>query len=106
MNELGKDQNANTLKQTMTTIAADVDPADGKIHVRFALAPVLQNPTHVDTHQPYFFVELKNDTKDAGLFTTFNFANQPAFLGKPTTRVRWFNTPTGSRSISRRAAAH
>ena len=36
----------------MATTAADVDPADGLIHVRFAVAPILQNPGHATTDQP------------------------------------------------------
>jgi len=55
---------------------ADVDPADGKVHVRFAIAPVLQNPGHADHQQPYFWVQLRNVTSGTTLFQTFNFANQ------------------------------
>jgi uncharacterized repeat protein (TIGR01451 family)/uncharacterized repeat protein (TIGR02543 family) len=84
----GNSRNANLISQTMTTAAADVDPADGKIHIRFALAPVLQNPGHPANQQPYFFVELLNNTQGTSLFSTFNFANQPG--------VPWKSTPNGS----------
>ena len=77
VNEGGKNYNVNTVQQSYTTTSADVDPADGKIHVRFALAPALQNPNHPDNEQPYFFVILRNVTKaNATLYQTFNFANQ------------------------------
>ena len=66
----------SSISQTTTMAVGDVDP-DGNIHVRFALAPVLQNPGHTNVEQPYFFVELTNVTKGTVLFTQFNFANQP-----------------------------
>ena len=76
INELGNGGNANELLQTLTTTAADVDPQDGNIHVRFVLAPVLQNPGHADNLQPYFYLELRNTTKNTVLFSSFNFSNQ------------------------------
>lgn len=76
INEQGANRNSNTLKQTMTTTAADVDATDGNIHVRFALAPVLQNPAHLATEQPYFYIELTNTTKGSVLFSSFNFSGQ------------------------------
>ena len=77
INELGNNKNVNTLKQAYTAGAADVEPADGKIHVRFALAPVLENPGHATNQQPYFYVQLRNVTKGTVLFSTFNYSNQP-----------------------------
>lgn len=76
VNELGANRNANHLTQTMTTKAADIDPVDGKIHVRFCLAPVLQNPVHVASQQPYFYLEVKNTTQNKTLFSSFNFGGQ------------------------------
>ena len=68
----------SSIAQTTAMTPSDVDP-DGNIHVRFALAPVLENPgsSHSSREQPYFFVELTNVTKGTVLFTQFNFANQP-----------------------------
>ena len=66
----------SSIAQTTAMTAGDVDP-DGNIHVRLALAPVLENPNHTNREQPYFFVELTNVTKGTVLFTQFNFANQP-----------------------------
>ena len=76
VNELGTGYNANTLVQQFTVGASDVDPADGKVHVRFALAPVLNSGGHGPADQPYFWVTLTNVTKGATLFGTFNFADQ------------------------------
>ena len=69
-------QLTSSIAQTTTMTAGDVDP-DGNIHVRFALAPVLQNPGHSNAEQPYFFVQITNVTKGTNLFHQFNFANQP-----------------------------
>ena len=78
--------NASSITQTATMVAGDVAP-DGNIHMRFALAPVLQNPGHPDAEQPYFYVELTNVTQGTKLFTQFNFANQPG--------VNWQNYGSG-----------
>lgn len=67
---------ASSIEQTATMGVADVDPADGKVHIRFALAPVLNNPGHKKENQPFFFVEINNKTKGTQLFRTFNFSNQ------------------------------
>ncbi|MBK7861238.1 MAG: DUF11 domain-containing protein [Archangiaceae bacterium] len=76
VNELGSGYNVNALTQQFTVTAADVDPTDNKIHVRFALAPVLNSGGHGAADQPYFWVTLTNITKNATLFGTFNFAEQ------------------------------
>ncbi len=65
------------IRQTITVGAGDVSP-DGNVHVRFLMAPVLQNPSHSNFEQPYFYVQLTNVSNgNAVLFTQFNFANQP-----------------------------
>lgn len=65
------------IRQTITVGAGDVSP-DGNVHVRFLMAPVLQNPFHNNNQQPYFYVQLTNVSNgNAVLFTQFNFANQP-----------------------------
>ncbi|MBA6412484.1 hypothetical protein H2508_05110 [Parahaliea sp. F7430] len=74
---------ASSLEQKATMTVADVDPADGKVHIRFAVAPVINDPDHPDTQQPFFFVEVINHTKgEKQLFNTFNFANQPGVAWK------------------------
>lgn len=90
VNELGLNNNVNTLTQTMTTTAADVDASDGNIHVRFALAPVLQNPGHSQQQQPYFYVEVRNTTQNKLLWSSFNFSGQ--------TGVPWKNDTGGNGS--------
>ena len=52
----GTNYSVNTLRQTALMTAADVDPVDNKLHIRFAIAPVLQNPSCriPDDHRPAF----------------------------------------------------
>ncbi|MEZ4363474.1 MAG: Ig-like domain-containing protein [Kofleriaceae bacterium] len=73
----GTSRNVNTLKQTMTVSLGDVDPVDNKVHVRFAVAPVLENPGHSYTSQPYYFVRLQNLTKGLTVYQDFNASGQP-----------------------------
>ncbi|MFO0582978.1 MAG: Ig-like domain-containing protein [Anaeromyxobacter sp.] len=89
VNEQGSGNNANAIRQQMTVSTADVDPSDGKPHLRFAVAPVLENPSHAATQQPYFYVELNNVTRGTQLFHTFNFSNQAGVPWKtdPSTGV-------------------
>lgn len=76
INNGGNTLRVSSIDQTAPMTNADVDPVDGKVHVRFAIAPVLQNPGHPANQQPYFFVEITNVTKGAQLFNTFNFSGQ------------------------------
>jgi uncharacterized repeat protein (TIGR01451 family)/uncharacterized protein (TIGR03382 family) len=89
VNELGMNRNVNRLVQSATLTPADVDPADGKVHVRFALAPVLQNPGHTASQQPYIYITLRNVTRDAELWSTFNFANQPGVPWKTLSGIQY-----------------
>jgi len=75
-NTFGHGRNVNGLVQTMTIGAGDVDPSDGQVHIRFALAPVLQNPGHPDNQQPYYFVQVSNTTKNTILYSDFNLSAQ------------------------------
>lgn len=86
VNELGLNKNSNRLTQSLTTTPADVDVVDGNIHIRFALAPVLQNPNppHANNQQPYFYIEINNMTQGKRLWSSFNFSNQAG--------VPWKNT--------------
>lgn len=70
----GMSNRGSSIEQEITISAADVD-ADGRVHIRFTAAPVLESPNHDPNEQPYFFIEI---TKDDGttLFSTFNFASQ------------------------------
>ncbi|WP_313254320.1 OmpA family protein [Stenotrophomonas acidaminiphila] len=81
----GQARKATSIEQQATMTLADVDPVDGKVHIRFAMAPVLYDAGHTAVQQPFFFVEVVNKTKgDTQLFQTFNFAGQ---AGIPWTRV-------------------
>lgn len=81
----GNGKKATSMEQVATMSLADVDPVDGKVHIRFAMAPVLYDAGHSAWEQPFFFIEVINQTKgDVQLFTTFNFANQ---AGIPWTKV-------------------
>ncbi|HEY8088198.1 MAG TPA: hypothetical protein VIF09_10145 [Polyangiaceae bacterium] len=74
VNDSGNNQDVNTLTQSMTVAAGDVDPADGLVHFRFTYAPVLQNPAHTAVEQPYYFVQVTDTTTGAILFTDFNLS--------------------------------
>ena len=76
VNEGGKNKNVNNLSQQMTVAAGDVDAVDGLVHVRFVAAPVLENPAHTAPQQPYYFVQLTNNTSGAILYTDFNLSAQ------------------------------
>ncbi|HMY56664.1 MAG TPA: hypothetical protein PK472_00320 [Pseudomonadota bacterium] len=69
----GFGQNVNTLSQAWTIAASDVDPTDGKIHIRFVFAPVLQNPAHPANQQPYYFIQIsKTNAPTSVLYSDFN----------------------------------
>ncbi|HKO50498.1 MAG TPA: hypothetical protein VJV79_22400, partial [Polyangiaceae bacterium] len=69
-------QNVNSLSQSMKISAADIDSSDGLAHIRFAIAPVLQNPGHQGNQQPYYFVQVTNTTKGTLLYSDFNLSAQ------------------------------
>jgi uncharacterized repeat protein (TIGR01451 family) len=74
----GTNRNVNSADQSMTIAPGDIDPVDGKVHVRFVILPVLQNPGHTPQQQPYYFVELTNVTKsNAILYQDFNYSAYP-----------------------------
>jgi hypothetical protein len=70
----GNGQNVNILSQTMTVAAGDVDPSDSQVHVRFTIAPVLQNPAHPANEQPYYFVLVNDLTQGTTLYSDFNLS--------------------------------
>lgn len=75
VNSSGRSLTASAIEQTIEISASDVD-ADGKVHVRFTAAPVLEDPGHPDDQQPYFFIEINKVSDGTSLYSTFNFANQ------------------------------
>ena len=73
----GYGQNVNSLSQTITIGAGDVDPADGQVHIRFTFAPVLQNPAHAENQQPYYLVTVTDVTKGTTLYSEFGYSDDP-----------------------------
>ncbi len=65
------------LRQVDTLTAADIDPADGLPHLRFAFAPVLDDPSHAAHEQPYFYVAVRNLADNSLLFEQFAWSGQP-----------------------------
>ncbi|MDB6019680.1 MAG: hypothetical protein JWR19_4169 [Pedosphaera sp.] len=68
VNQQGSSSNVNSLSQTVTIFSGSVDPIDGKTHIRFVVAPVLQNPNHVFSQQPYYFIQVVNITQQTVLY--------------------------------------
>ena len=82
---------ATSISQTITTTAADVDPSDGRIHVRMSIAPVLTDPGHSAEAQPYFYIEVLNVTQGTTAFTTFNYSNQPGVAWQALGEIKYTN---------------
>lgn len=78
----GRNNSAGALRQRTTLSAGDVDPLDGKVHLRFVAAPVLENPGHTNFEQPYFYIEVRNVTRNTLLYSNFNFAGQTGVAWK------------------------
>jgi len=90
-------KNVNTLAQTMTVGAGDVDPTDGKVHIRFVVAPVLEDPGHPANEQPYFFIQVTNLTQaNAVLYSNFNFSNQAGVPWLTCTSANCTGVPAGT----------
>ena len=71
----GTGRRTSSIEQAITVAGTDVG-TDGKVHVYFSAAPVLEDPGHPDDEQPYFFIELTNETTGQSLWRTFNFAGE------------------------------
>ncbi len=68
---------SNSIVQQATMDSSDVDPSDSKVHIRFAFAPVLEDPGHPPEAQPYFYVGVRNVSKsNALLYESLNFSNE------------------------------
>lgn len=85
VNEGGNNNNANVLKQTSVVQSSDVDPVDGKVHVRLTYAPVLEDPGHAAYEQPFFYVAVRNISRgNALMFEDFAYANEPGLPWRTT----------------------
>jgi len=76
LNDAGGGALVTVLRQTDIVSTDDIDPADGLPHVRFAFAPVLEDPSHAPHEQPYFFVQVKDIDADVVLFEQFAYSGQ------------------------------
>ena len=76
-NAFGHAGNVNKLSQSYTLTAADIDPSDGRIHVRLVVAPILEDGGHPASQQPYVFIQAVNTSKGMVIGTDFTSANQP-----------------------------
>jgi len=85
LNDEGGGALVTMLRQVDVVSAADVDPSDGLPHVRFAFAPVLDDPNHAPHEQPYFYVMVRNLADGSVLFEQFAYSGQPGvqFLSGP-----------------------
>jgi hypothetical protein len=77
INDYGKNENANSLSQSATVGTGMINPIDGQIHITFVFAPVLQNPHHLAYQQPYYFIQLQDDTQDTILYEDFGELQDP-----------------------------
>ena len=67
---------ANFISQADIITAADRAASDSKLHVRFSYAVVLEDPNHSADGQPFFFIRVRNVTKNTTLYEDFSFAGQ------------------------------
>jgi hypothetical protein len=90
---------ATSFSQQITVQTSDIDPIDGKVHVRFIAAPVLQNGSHAANQQPFTAIQLNNITTGRTgsnpLFFQWNYANQ---AGVPWKSLTAAGTNVGSNS--------
>ncbi len=70
-------QGINAISQRDVITEDDRDPSDGKLHVRFTYAAVLDDGGHSGRDQPFFNVELKDVTTGKIIYEDFAYANQP-----------------------------
>jgi uncharacterized repeat protein (TIGR01451 family) len=85
----GGPRNTNILKQSSVMTASDVDVFDGKLHVAFAFAAVVVDPSHPAEQQPFFFVTVYNKTRANNvLFQRYAYANMPG--------VTWYDGGTST----------
>jgi hypothetical protein len=76
--DAGHGKNANSIRQTFTVDSGDVQ-VDGSIHLAFAYAPVMVDPGHSASQQPYFFVGVRNLTTGQTLYEVFSLVNQAGY---------------------------
>jgi hypothetical protein len=65
------------ISQQDTVTNSDRDPNDNLLHLRFSYAAVLLDSGHPDNQRPFFFVRLRNVTKNTLLYEDFTYEQQP-----------------------------
>ncbi|MET1077454.1 MAG: putative Ig domain-containing protein [Pseudomonas sp.] len=85
----------NAVSQRARVTEADRDPADGRLHLRFSYAAVLEDPAHGPNEQPYFHVQLKDLASNVTLYDDFAYSNQPGrvFFTTIYQGSTWRSTP-------------
>ncbi|MCT6889683.1 MAG: hypothetical protein M3Z87_08540 [Lactobacillus sp.] len=84
----------NQISQKDVITEDDRDPSDGKLHIRFTYAAVLNDPNHASYQQPYFHVQLKDLTTAEILYDDIAYSNQPGRLFYTTNfNGTWRSTP-------------
>lgn len=76
INDESGNNHFNAISQQDTITQADRG-SDGKLHVRFSYAAVLEDPQHNPDEQPYFYVLLQDMTSGQTLYSEFTYSNQP-----------------------------
>jgi hypothetical protein len=77
INQDGNQCNANSLSQTTIVVPGMINPMDGQVHVTFVMAPVLENPHHMPWQQPYYFIQLSDDTQNTILYEDCGALDDP-----------------------------
>ena len=80
---------ASSIEQTTFITADDVDPSDDRVHIRFAMAPIMVDGGHGATKQPYFYIQVRNLTKNKVMFYTYNYSTQSGVPWQILGDYRW-----------------
>lgn len=72
----GDGYNGNSLTQSITIDSSFPLEADGKYHIRFAYAPVLESGGHAPNEQPFFYVGVTDTTTNGILYDSVNYSDQ------------------------------
>lgn len=76
INDENSSSHFNAISQQDTISSADRG-SDGKLHVRFSYAAVLEDPQHSPEEQPFFYVLLRDVSNNQILYSEFTYSNQP-----------------------------
>ncbi len=79
---------ATSLSQTITIQAGDRS-SDGNVHIKFKVAPVMENPAHTAKQQPFYAIQINNlttgRTGSNPLYFQWSYAAQPGVPWKTLT---------------------